>query len=132
MTGGRRSILQNFLVSQNALSCNFWVETTCEYEYPTLPADFLSTISDFSSFFGQSKSFWTLVSGRRPAGRPTKKFDRSYYTTFKHFSIMLRWSDDIKESPPKKFTSPLQNWPHMGEGKHVVSDFFRCINFTMF
>ena len=69
------------------------------------PGQFLSDTSDFSSFFGQWKFFWTAESSRRPAGGPTKIFDRSY-TTFKHPYIILGWSDDPKGSLKKKFTPP--------------------------
>ena len=60
----------------------------------------------FLPIFGWSRAFWLAGSSRKPAGGLIKKFDNAF-TTFKHPTIMLEWSDDPKgcsnkTSPPKK------------------------------
>jgi len=59
----------------------------------------------FWLIFKQLRTFGEAVSRRRPAGGPTKNFDRSH-TTFTHPNLMLGWYDGPKGSSQKKFTPP--------------------------
>ena len=106
MAGGRRNITQNFLGSQNTILEHLRVETTCENESPTLPAE-LCPNPPFLTVFRQLKTFGKLVARRRAAGGPIKCFRRSH-TTFIHLTIMLGWSDDSKRSL-KKSSPPPKN-----------------------
>ena len=62
--------------------------------------------TQFLLIFGQWRNFWEVVSRRKPSGGSTKKFAQSY-NTFKHPTILLGWSDEVKGSSQKKFT-PLK------------------------
>ena len=60
MAGGRRSILEIFLSSQNELVYNFRAQTTCENAFPILPAEFGRTPSILAHFFVNEDLCWRL------------------------------------------------------------------------